>query len=374
MSLDLTSAYRELLASGAARSDRAQRDAVAALERLSAGLSGYHPGSLLRLIGHAKPAPRGVYLHGRVGGGKTMLMDLLFASTSFASKRRLHFDAFMAEAHAAIETARDRDLGDPMPEAARLLSEKGLLLCLDEFQVNDIADAMILSRLFRGLFKRGLVLVTTSNSAPDDLYRDGLNRQLFVPFIDLLKLHTDIIEVAAARDYRLDKLMGRQLYVTPLGAAADAVLHETWRMMTGNAQPMHKALDVAGRKLDIARAAGGTVWLSFAELCERPLGAADYRAIARAFHTAILEDIPALGPEKRNEARRFITLVDALYDAKVRLIASAEAEPEALYTSGDGSLAFTRTASRLIEMRSRDYLEAAHPTQNPALPEAAASD
>ena len=370
----LTSAYDKLLDSGSIAPDPAQAEALTALARLARNLGTYRPGSLLRLIGHRPAAPRGLYLHGKVGRGKTMLMDLFFANVAFSGKRRLHFDAFMAEAHAAIETARAEGQGDPMPGAASALASRGLLLCLDEFQVNDIADAMILSRLFARLFQYELVLVTTSNVAPDDLYRDGLNRQLFLPFVASLKQYTDILELAAARDYRLDMLMGRRLYFSPLGAEADKGLAETWAMLTGGAKPMRKLLDVAGRKLEIARASGGTAWTSFAALCEQPLGAADYRTIARTFQTVLLEGIATLGPDKRNEARRFITLIDALYDGRVRLIASAAAEPDALYPQGDGADVFQRTASRLIEMRSRDYLENRRPAARPGLPAAATSD
>jgi len=362
----LLKAYRALLASGAAQPDPAQAEAVSELVGLARALAAYRPASLLRFLGQGADAPRGLYLHGKVGRGKSMLMDLFFAHAPFTSKRRLHFDAFMAEAHAAIEAARATGNGDPMPGAAKALADKGLLLCLDEFQVNDIADAMILSRLFARLFERGLVLVTTSNTAPDNLYRDGLNRQLFLPFVEVLKQHTDVLEIAAARDYRLDKLMGQPLYFAPLDAAAQSALDDTWRMLTGDAPPTPKTLEVAGRKLVIPRASGGTAWLSFDELCARPLGAADYRAIAAALHTVILEGIPVLGPDKRNEARRFITLIDALYDARTHLIASAAAEPDALYTTGDGAEAFQRTASRLMEMRSRDYLETPRPAALPA--------
>ena len=374
MILALLQAYRALLASGAIQPDPAQADAAHVLQRLADGLALYRPSSVLRVLrvlGHRPAAPHGLYIHGKVGRGKTMLMDLFFATSAHAPKRRLHFDAFLAEAHAAIGAARQTGQRDPMAEAARALARKGMLLCLDEFQVNDIADAMILSRLFAQLFARGLVLVTTSNSAPADLYRDGLNRQLFLPFVDLLEQHTDQLELAAARDYRLDKLMGRQLYFAPLGRAATEGLQAAWDAMTVKSPPMRKTLEVAGRKLEIGRSAAGTAWMSFADLCNRALGSADYRAIAANFHTLILEGIPVLSPDQRNEARRFITLIDALYDARVHLIASAAVEPEALFRAGGGAEAFQRTASRLIEMRSRDYLTTPHLVN---LPLQAASD
>lgn len=289
-----------------------------------------------------------------------MLMDLFFEHVGFASKRRLHFDAYMAEAHAAIDAERQRGLGDPIPGAAKALAERGCLLCLDEFQVNDIADAMILSRLFRGLFDRGQVLVTTSNIAPQGLYRDGLNRSLFLPFVDLLLQHTDVLEVAAARDFRLDKLRGRQLYFTPLGPAAEYAMQSAWALLTGDAAPRTKTLEIAGRRLHLSQTAAGTAWVTFSQLCEQPLGASDYRAITANFHTLMLDGVPVLTADRRNAARRFTLLVDALYDARVRLVMSAAVDPGALYPAGDGSDAFARTVSRLMDMRSQDYLEAGH--------------
>ena len=359
----LISAYEALLADGTITPDAAQAAAVAQLKALAASLERYHPQSVLGAFFGLGPAeaPRGLYIHGAVGRGKTMLMDLFFRSVAFKSKRRLHFDAFMAGAHGAIGVARETGTGDPIPVAACAIARKGLLICLDEFQVNDIADAMILSRLFEALFELGAILVTTSNTAPDNLYKDGLNRPLFLPFVSLLKQRTATLELHSAQDYRMRKLMGRKLYFAPADAVAQAGLTEAWNLLTGGAEGSPRTLDVQGHKLTIPRAAEGTAWMTFAELCGQPLGAADYRALAATFHTLILEAIPVLSPEQRNEARRFTLLIDTLYDQRIRLIASAAAGPAALYPQGDGAEAFGRTASRLVEMRSQDYLEATRP-------------
>ena len=363
----LISTYEALLAGGTIAPDAAQSTAVSALQRLADTLERYRPNSAFgSFLGFGRrDAPTGLYIYGAVGRGKTMLMDLFFRNLAIKSKRRLHFDAFMAEAHAAIETAREAGTGDPIPGAARAIARKGLLICLDEFQVNDIADAMILSRLFEALFAEGAVLITTSNTAPNDLYRDGLNRPLFLPFVRLLTERTATLELLSAQDYRMRKLMGRRLYFTPADAVAAAGLTEAWSLLTGGADGSPRSLDVQGHKLRIPRAAEGTAWMTFAELCGQPLWAADYRALAANFHTLILESIPVLSPEQRNEARRFILLIDALYDLRIRLIASAAAEPGALYPQGDGAEAFGRTASRLVEMRSQDYLEASRPQAVP---------
>ena len=357
----LIAAYDQLLAAGTLAPDQAQAEAVVQLQRLAAAAELYLPASplsLKNLLGwNGAPTPKGLYLHGAVGRGKTVLMDLFFRSLATRSKRRLHFDVFMAQAHAAIEHARAAGAGDPMPDAARQLAENGRLLCIDEFQVNDIADAMILSRLFERLFADGVVLVATSNTAPDKLYADGLNRPLFLPFVTRLKRHVAVLELAASKDYRLSKLIGRKLYFSPADAAAHAALSDAWTMLTGGATAAPRKLEVRGHRLDIPRSAEGTVWMTFDELCGRPLGAADYQALAASFHTLILEGIPVLKPENRNEARRLILLIDAIYDQRLRLIVSADAEPDALYAAGDGREAFRRTASRLVEMRSQDYLE-----------------
>ncbi len=361
----LFSAYQDLIASGGIEPEPSQLAAVRALQRLADVLEAQqrsHWPILGGLWRRQANTPRGIYLCGPVGRGKTMLMDLFCRNLAIRAKRRLHFDAFMDEAHGAIEQARQASTGDPIPLAARTLANRGLLLCIDEFQVNDIADAMIIGRLFEHLLALGVVLVATSNIAPQDLYPDGINRQLFLPFVGLLLEHVNVLALSARRDYRLAKLAGRPLYFTPVDAAATAALGAAWNLMTNSAVGEPRMLHIKGHTLTIPRAAEGTAWMSFNELCGAALGAADYRALASGIHTLILEGIPMLTPEQRNEARRLILLVDTLYDQRRRLIVSAAAEPHALFPLGDGSEAFGRTASRLVEMRSQDYLEAAQST------------
>ncbi len=309
-------------------------------------------------VGPKAPVPRGIYIHGKVGRGKTMLMDLFFESVSFQPKRRVHFHEFMAEVHDRIGAARKNFDGDPIPVVAQEIANSAGLICFDEFHVTDIADAMILGRLFKGLFDHRVVMVATSNAHPDDLYKRGLNRQLFLPFIDMIGAHMDVIELAAAKDYRLEKLAGRPLYFTPLGATATRDMRDTFTRLTGvkSGQPM--TLDVKGRPVVVPEAAHGVARFTFEDLCMRPLGAVDYLYIAHAFHTVLVDDIPILAREQRNEARRFIALIDTLYDSRVCLIASAAGEPDELYTSGDAAELFERTVSRLIEMRSEAYLTA----------------
>ena len=358
--------YEAKVASGALSEDPAQAEAAGLLDDLARRLTDQPKTGLF-----SKPNPvRGVYLWGGVGRGKSMLMDLFFGEAVTRPKRRVHFHEFMAQVHERLGIWRKmtdaekkrspwrvKSAGDdPIPPVAKQIAAEAKLLCFDEFQVTQIADAMILGRLFDQLFQRGVTVVATSNRHPDELYKDGINRQLFLPFIKELKERCAVLELVSARDYRLDRLVEAPVWYAPLSGESAAALDKAWDRLTLGAEPQHCVLTVKGRKLEVSREAAGVARFTFAELCARPLGPIDYLAIAGTFHTVILEGIPLLSPDKRNEAMRFISLIDALYEAKVKLVASAEAEPGALYPEGDGSFEFERTASRLFEMRSKDYL------------------
>lgn len=347
-------AYRQRLEAGALAPDPAQEAAIARLDALAAALAAWNPNAWFSKSG----PPRGVYLWGPVGRGKSLLLDLFFEAAPVKKKRRVHFHEFMLARHAFLRDARAKGAGQDelIAQAARQVAEEAQLLCFDEIQVTDIADAMILGRLFERLFAENVVIVATSNRVPDELYKNGLNRQLFLPFITLLKQKLDVVEVAGPRDYRLQQLMAAPIYYAPLGPAADEAMDSAWDRLTQGAQPQSVTLDVGGRPLRVEREAAGVARFGFDELCARPLGAADYIEIAERFHTVLLEDIPKLTPSMREEAARFRTLIDALYEAKVKLIASAEAQPQALYPAGDQSFEFERTASRLMEMRGEAYL------------------
>jgi cell division protein ZapE len=337
--------------------DPAQIDAAARLNTLATAMNTWRPGrgwSLTGLFRSRDEPPRGLYIHGQVGRGKTMLMDLFFESVAFEPKRRIHFHEFMAEIHERIGEARKTVNGDPIPHVAEQVAAGCGLLCFDELHVTDIADAMILGRLFTGLFARRVVMVATSNSHPRDLYRNGLNRELFLPFIDLIERHMDVLELDAAKDFRLDKLSGRPLYFTPLSDISHRELRAAFARLTGVARGSPMDLNVKSRILRVLESARGVAYFTFADLCEAPLGTLDFLHIAHAFHTIIIEGIPQLRPEMRSVTRRFVNLIDTLYDAHVGLIASAAAEPDQLYTGND--VLFERTVSRLTEMRGEAYL------------------
>jgi cell division protein ZapE len=345
--------------SGSLQSDAGQRAVAARLDVLAVEVQAFvqtRSRLFARLRKSSTVTPRGLYIHGGVGRGKTMLMDLFFDTVDLAQKRRAHFHAFMADVHDRIAMARKSADGDPIAPVAREIAAQAKLLCFDELFVTDIADAMILGRLFRGLFEAGVVVVATSNVAPDDLYRDGLNRQLFLPFIDEIEDRMEVLHLDAGQDFRLQKLSGRQLYFSPVDAAARAALDAHWLRLTGVTRGDPATLTVKGRALTVPQAAMGVARMGFADLCEAPLSAIDYLALSRSYHTVLVDAIPVLGPARRDVARRFITLIDTLYDNRVGLIASAEAEPDLLYPAGSGADHFVRTASRLMEMRSDAFL------------------
>ena len=370
--------YRERAGDGVIRSDPAQRRAVARLQHLHEALVDYRPAARpphpslprgrgrvrvgasllarLGLGGRAAEPPNGVYLWGPVGRGKSMLMDLFFAAAPVANKRRVHFHAFMLDVHARIERERRARSQEPVAKVAADLAAEAALLCFDEFQVNDIADAMILERLFRALFQAGTVIVATSNRPPDRLYEHGLQRDRFLPFIHLLKERLDQFELDSGRDYRLSRLSGKPVYYTPAGAAAQRALAARFAELTENAPMTSDTLVVLGRELAVPRCAHHAAWFRFEELCSQPLAAADYLAIAERFAAVIVEGIPRLDSRRRNEAQRFHILIDALYEARTLLVASAEAPPDEIYVAGDGAWEFQRTVSRLNEMQSEDYI------------------
>lgn len=352
-SYDSEVARAEIEPDGAQRMVAARLDALAAAlqTRVAAG------GLLGSLFKRGRPSRvKGLYVHGSVGRGKTMLMDLFFEEVDVPAKRRAHFHEFMADVHDRIGEARNSVPGDPIPHVAEAIAKEARLLCFDELHVTDIADAMILGRLFEGLFSAGTTIVATSNAQPGDLYKNGLNRQLFLPFIALLQTHMEVVALDAAKDYRLEKLAGTPLYFVPADAKAKVAMDAHWRRLTGGHPAKPHTLEFKGRKLIVPQASMGVARITFDELCDRPLGSLDYLHLAHAFHTIMIDGIPRLSAERRDVARRFINLIDTLYDNGNSLIASAEAEPHSLYPQGPGADLFERTVSRLMEMRSESYL------------------
>jgi cell division protein ZapE len=366
--------YAALVGEGEIERDGAQEAVARRLTQLEARLAQHR---LSRKSSHlgwlfAKSEPegpiKGLYIHGDVGRGKTMLMDLFFSLSAVKRKRRAHFHEFMADVHERLNAVR-REMktghiadADPVRHVADALAEEAWLVCFDEFHVTDIADAMILGRLFTRLFEQGVVLVATSNVEPDELYKDGLNRALFLPFIALLHRHMDVVRLQAPKDFRLEKLSGQPVWYVPPDEDAEVALDMAWQRLTGTLSGEPCEIPIKGRVIRVAEAAKGVARFSFGQLCGQPLGASDYLRIAREFHTIILDRIPVMDFPQRNEAKRFIALIDTLYDNAVKLVASAEADPPALYLATDGYEAneFKRTASRLFEMRSNEYLALPH--------------
>ena len=363
--------YEELIAAGELRPDVEQRAAAVRLAQLQNDLESPHTeGFLSKLFGKKPTTARGLYLWGGVGRGKSMLMDLFHDSLAIPDKRRVHFHAFMQEVHARLREARKSESGDPIPPVAAAISEGLRVLAFDEMVVNNSADAMIMSRLFTALItQHGMVIVTTSNRAPSELYKDGLNREHFLPFIALIECELDVLALNGPVDYRLERLGGMATWHTPLGDAATAQVREAFFRLTDyppeDAEHVPSAeLDVGGgRILRVPKSLKGVAVFSFKRLCAEARGAPDYLAIAQTYHTVILVGIPRMGPENRNEAARFVTLIDALYEQKVKLLATADATPEELYQAGDGRFEFERTVSRLMEMQSADYMALGHGEQ-----------
>ncbi len=365
--------YRALVEEGTIKPDPVQELAAEKLASLSHALRSYAPRSGakgwmsrfgLSPVRDDAPPPQGLYLFGGVGRGKSMLMNLFFEAAPTPAKERVHFHTFMRDIHAEVHRRRQlpmyADEGNPILGMADGIADNTTLLCLDELEVRDIADAMIVGRVFEKLFKRGVVVVATSNRHPDDLYKDGLQRERFIPFIGLIKEKFDLLELEAAQDYRLDRLAGAAVYHTPQGPESDQALDAAWVRLTDDALPEPDYVSVQGRRIPVPADAHQVARFAFNDLCGQPLGPADYMAIAGQYSTVILKDIPRMDEENKDKARRFVTLIDALYEHRTALICSAAAPPDQLYTGHKGGFEFQRTVSRLIEMQGADYIRQRH--------------
>lgn len=372
MPTTLVDTYNHLVEENKVKRDPAQEKVLEKLQKIQHKLTDYlpkHEQSLFQRLFNTKDSEpiKGLYIYGGVGRGKSMLMDLYYQNSKIVKKRRVHFHAFMIEVHERLHEFRKThdDAEDPIAHVAKDIAEDAWLFCFDEMHVNDIADAMVIARLFEHLFKFGVILVTTSNRHPNELYKNGLQREHFIPFIELLKHHVDIVELVSQHDYRLQKMQNMgQTYFYPLGSDADKFMQSTFEDMIHEMDIIPQTLHVQGRELTLQQTAGDILLTSFKELCEQPLGSADYIEIANEFSTVLLKDVPRLRKEHRNEAKRFVMLIDELYEHKVKFICSAEVKANALYTEGKESFEFERTVSRLIEMQSEPYWQAKHVIRN----------
>lgn len=357
--------YEQCVREGKLRDDDAQKQVIAKLQQLYDSLTSPKRGLLRRLLRKNSPS-RNLYIWGAVGRGKSLLMDMFYDALPLVHKRRIHFHAFMQEVHAATHIWRQeieykKLKVELLAAVANEIASKSRILCLDELQVTDVADAMILSKLFTALLNEGVTVVTTSNRPPEELYLGGLQRETFMDFVHLIYEQMDVLELASPNDYRMQQIRAMHaVYMWPVSEVADAALHDMLAQLTHNSELLPMTLEVQGRKLTVPQSYGGISHFYFSDLCEKPLGAADYLTIARRFHTVFISSIPQLTPEKRNEAKRFVTLIDTLYDHRVKLICTAAAKPDELYAKGDGKFEFARTVSRLAEMQSQQYLDAPH--------------
>lgn len=360
--------YEQYVTAGKLQDDAEQRAIVDKLESTRIQLMSPSPAASRGLFGKlfadktSRPAPRSLYIWGDVGRGKSMLMDMFYLYTNVKHKRRIHFHAFMTEIHASAHRFRQTaSQENPIVHIARLMAAHHPLLCLDELQVTDVADAMILNKLFQTQLDKGVTFIITSNRPPEELYKGGLQREKFLAFVELVRARMDVMELSSKTDYRMRQLRAMQsVYFFPRNEHADKTLRDTYKNLTQNAERHETVLDVQGRKLPVHESSGSVAMFTFHELCEQPLGAADYMAIAKRFSIVLISGIPRLSAEKRNEARRFVTLIDALYDWRVKLLCTAEVAPDQLYPEGDGTFEFRRTASRLAEMQSESYLASEH--------------